>query len=158
MKMNDIKKMLKEWLKQMLHLFIDTFHFKRKTPLYQCKYALGFQLLVAVIWMLFVYSIIIPDLRPMSETIVWIVWILLGYITLTLIPTISLLISRFRDAGVSGFHVLVLPIPYILFVLLAIGVIKINSLELIFLIPLLTFFFTHYYLLMFAALPTKKQE
>ena len=156
--MNTIKKILKQWLLQMFHLFKDTFHFKRKTPLYQCRYALGFQLLVAVMWMLFVYSIIIPDLKPFGESIVWIIWGILGYITLTLIPTASLLISRYRDAGVSGFNVLVLPIPYVLFVLLAIGVIQINSLELVFLIPLLTFFFTHYYLLMFAALPTKKIE
>ena len=153
-----VKKFMNQWLKQMYQLYRYTFHFKGRTPLYECRYALAFQLILASIWVLTIYSIMVPELWGPGEAIAYVVWIMLGYFVLSLIPTASLLIRRFRDSGVSLFHVFVLPISYVLIPLMITGVISFDSLELTFLVPLLTFFFTHYYLVAFATLPSKKEE
>ncbi|HAX03001.1 MAG: hypothetical protein A2Y45_06170 [Tenericutes bacterium GWC2_34_14] len=140
-------------LKQLGDIIGKTFDFKGITKLKECAIALSFQLVISSVVTLLFLGTRLTDLGMVVEILIYVLY---GYLGLTLVSFLSVLARRFRDAGIHPVYIFLIPFSYVLFFIVSLTFNFKDGEPLMMMLPLFLFFLPHLYVLFMVLLPSKQ--
>ena len=143
---------MQKFLKQFGDILGKTFDFKGVTKLKECAVALSFQLVISSVVTILYLGTRLTDLGMFVQVIIYVLY---GYLGLTLLPFLSVLGRRFRDAGIHPIYVFLIPFSYMLFFIVSYTFNFKDGEPLMMMLPLFLFFLPHLYVLFMVLLPSK---
>lgn len=146
---------MQKFFHQLGDVLVKTFDFKGLTKLNECALALSFQLVISSVVTLLFLGTRLTDLGMLVQILIYVLY---GYLGLTLPSFLSALARRFRDAGIQGIYVFLIPLAYILFFIVSLTFNFKDGEPLMMMLPLFLFFLPHLYVLFIVLLPSKNVQ
>lgn len=133
---------------QLKNMIIRTFDFKGTSTLHETVYAFSFQMIMIMLTFIFFLGsrfIITPNV---------LFFIFFIYVMLTLTSTLSMMTRRLRDAHISPYNLLYLPLSYVILGILGSTMLRQDLISIGVMLMLAIFFLSHFYMILLLLLPT----